>query len=98
MAFSCELIRAFTGVIRVWAERGRSGFACRPSLVLAFFARPGRGADPDASLELRGRMNAELAQCVYPKRKAVEVAADQDAPPIHRVVVEMVRIPEVPRE
>ena len=33
--------------------------------------------DPNASLELRGRMNAELAHYVYPKRKAVEVAADQ---------------------
>jgi hypothetical protein len=30
--------------------------------------------NPDASLELRGRMNAELAQYVYPKRKAVELA------------------------
>jgi len=28
--------------------------------------------NPSASLELRGRMNAELAQYVYPKRKAVE--------------------------
>jgi hypothetical protein len=36
--------------------------------------------NPKASLELRGRMNAELAQYVYPKRKAVEVAADQGAP------------------
>jgi hypothetical protein len=36
--------------------------------------------DPNASLEPRGRMNAELAQYVYPKRKAVEVAADQHAP------------------
>ena len=36
--------------------------------------------DPEASRELRGRMNAELAQYVYPKRKAVEVAADQGAP------------------
>jgi hypothetical protein len=26
--------------------------------------------DPEASLELRGRMNAELAQYVYPKRKS----------------------------
>src|SRR6516164_7321184 len=33
--------------------------------------------DPEASLELGGRMNAELAQYVYPKRKAVEVAGDQ---------------------
>ena len=36
--------------------------------------------DPEASLELRGRMNAELAQYVYPKRKAVEVAGDQANP------------------
>jgi hypothetical protein len=28
--------------------------------------------NPDASLELRGRMNAELAHYVFPKRKAVE--------------------------
>ncbi len=28
--------------------------------------------NPKASLELRGRMNAELAHYVYPKRKAVE--------------------------
>ena len=54
--------------------------------------------DPNASLELRGRMNAELAQYVYPKRKAVEVATDRDAPVMHRVVVEMVRTPEVPPE
>jgi hypothetical protein len=52
--------------------------------------------DPNASLELRGRMNAELAQYVYPKRKAVEVAADKDAPPLHRVEIVMVRTPEVP--
>jgi hypothetical protein len=44
----------------------------------------GHGADSDrpyASHELRGRMNAELAQYVYPRRKAVEVATDQDALP-----------------
>ena len=52
--------------------------------------------DPEASLELRGRMNAELAQYVYPKRKAVEVASNQDAPLVHKVVLEMVRTPEVP--
>jgi len=54
--------------------------------------------DPNASLELRGRMNAELAHYVYPKRKAVEVKADQDAPPIQRVVIEIVPTPEVPPE
>jgi hypothetical protein len=55
--------------------------------------------DSNASLELRGRMNAELAQYVYPKRKAVEVAADKDAPlVIHRVVLESVPTPEVPTE
>jgi hypothetical protein len=51
--------------------------------------------DLNASLELRGRMNAELAQYVYSKRKAVEVASDQDAPVVHKVVLEMVRTPEV---
>jgi hypothetical protein len=45
--------------------------------------------DPNASLELRGRMNAELAHYVYPKRKAVEVGADEDAPLMHRVVIEI---------
>ena len=54
--------------------------------------------DPEASLELRGRMNAELAQYVYPKRKAVEVAADKDAPPLHRLEIVMVRPPEMPPE
>ena len=54
--------------------------------------------DPNASLELRGRMNAEGAQYVYPKRKAVEVATDQDAPPSHRVEIVMVRTPQVPPE
>jgi hypothetical protein len=36
--------------------------------------------DPEASLELRGRMNAEVARYVYPKRKPVEVAGDQANP------------------
>jgi hypothetical protein len=55
--------------------------------------------DPEACLELRGRMNAELAQYVYPKRKAVEVAGDREAPlVIHRVVLERVSIPGVPPE
>jgi hypothetical protein len=53
----------------------------------------------NASLELRGRMNAELAPYVYPKRKAVEVATDQDAPiVVHKVVLKMVGTPEVPPE
>jgi hypothetical protein len=52
--------------------------------------------DPEASLELRGRMNAELAQYVYPKRKAVEVAADQDAPLMPtKIVIEIVPTPQV---
>jgi hypothetical protein len=38
--------------------------------------------DPNASLELRGRRNAELAHYVYPKRKAVEVKPDQANPHI----------------
>jgi len=40
---------------------------CDPIRGMAEIAR-----NPEASLELRGRMNAELAQYVYPKRKAVE--------------------------
>ena len=44
-------------------------------------------------------MNAELAQYVHPKRKAVEVASDQGAPLVpHRVVVQIVPTPEVPPE
>ena len=55
--------------------------------------------DPNASLELRRRMNAELAQYVYPKRKAVEVAGDQEAPlVVHKVVLERVPTSEVPSE
>jgi hypothetical protein len=55
--------------------------------------------DPNASPELPGRMNAELAHYVYPRRKAVEVAGDREAPVvIHRVVLERVPAPEVPPE
>jgi hypothetical protein len=55
--------------------------------------------DPKASLELRGRMNAELAHYVYPKRKAVEVVGDREAPlVIHKVILEAVPAPEVPPE
>ena len=46
--------------------------------------------DPKASLELRGRMYGELAQYLYPKRKAVELAGDLDATDPIRVVVETV--------
>jgi hypothetical protein len=41
--------------------------------------------------ELRGRMYAELAQYVYPKRKAVELATDSVAPQQSKLVVEFVR-------
>src|SRR6516162_2937971 len=52
--------------------------------------------NPKASLELRGRMNAELAQYVYPKRKAVEVAADQGASLVPtKVVIEVVPTPTI---
>jgi hypothetical protein len=55
--------------------------------------------DPEASLEFRGRMNAELAQYVYPKRKAVEVTGDQDAPFVpRRVEIHIVPTPEVSPE
>jgi hypothetical protein len=40
---------------------------CDPIRGMAEIAR-----NPEASLELRGRMYAELSQYVYPKRKAVE--------------------------
>lgn len=43
------------------------------------------------SPELRGRMFAELAQYVYPKRKAVELAWDPVTPPQSKLVVEFVR-------
>jgi hypothetical protein len=55
--------------------------------------------DPEASLELRGRMNAELAQYVYPKRKAVEVAADQANPLVpSKVEIVIVPTPQAPPE
>jgi hypothetical protein len=38
-------------------------------------------ADPKNTPELRGRMYAELAQYVFPKRRAVEVAGDRESPP-----------------
>jgi hypothetical protein len=47
--------------------------------------------NPKASLELRGRMNAELATYVYPKRKAVELAADPVTPQQSKLIVEFVR-------
>lgn len=47
-------------------------------------------ADKTASLELRGRMYAELAQYVAPKRKAMELtgAGGGDAPVIFKTVYE----------
>ena len=45
--------------------------------------------DPEASLELRGRMNAELAQYVYPSRKAVEIAATRTLPPCTRLCLRL---------
>ena len=45
--------------------------------------------DPNASLELRGRMNAELAQYVYPSRKAVEIAATRTLPPCTRLCLRL---------
>jgi hypothetical protein len=47
---------------------------CEPIRGMAEIAR-----NPEASLELRGRMNAELAQYLYPKRKAVEHSGDEAA-------------------
>ena len=54
---------------------------------------------PDTRLELRGGMNAEPARYVYPKRKAVEVAADQSAPRVpSKAVVQMFRRRQGPFE
>ena len=50
--------------------------------------------DEKHSPELRGRMYAELAQYVYPKRKAVELATDPVAPQQSKLVVEFVRAKE----
>ncbi len=43
--------------------------------------------DPEASLELRGRMYAELAQYIGPKRKAIEVAGPQGEPVSFKMVL-----------
>ena len=51
--------------------------------------------DPKASLELRGRMNAELAQYVYPKRKSVEVAGDEANPRFNKIEIVFVK-PDMP--
>jgi len=44
--------------------------------------------NPKTRLELRGRMFAELAQYLYPKRKAVEHLGAGDAPvqSVHRII------------
>jgi len=52
--------------------------------------------DPEASLELRGRMFAELAQYRYPKRKAVEMC-DPEGGPLE-VIVRSVLTPQSDRE
>jgi len=44
-----------------------------------------------ASLELRGRMNAELAHYVYPKRKSVEHSGVGGDSPQHNITVRFVR-------
>jgi|SRR6516162_6816177 len=41
--------------------------------------------NPEASLELRSRMNAELASTSI---RSVDVATDRDAPVMHKVVLE----------
>jgi hypothetical protein len=46
--------------------------------------------DESNSPQLRGRMFAELAGYVAPKRRAVEVSGSHDAPP--RVQIELVRL------
>jgi hypothetical protein len=48
--------------------------------------------NPEASLELRGRMHAELAQYVYPKRKALDhqMLDDNGKPAKLSIIVEHV--------
>ena len=49
--------------------------------------------NPKASLDLRGRMNAELLNYVYPRRKAIEVSSDTDNV-TRRITVHYVDSPE----
>jgi hypothetical protein len=51
----------------------------------------GIAADPKSSPELRGRMYAELAQYVYPKRKAIEVGGIDGAPDAVALTITFVR-------
>jgi excisionase family DNA binding protein len=51
------------------------GLGCNPIAGMAKLAR-----DPKNRPELRGRMFAELAQYVYPKRKAAEVSGNKGNP------------------
>ena len=44
-------------------------------------------ANPDASLELRGRMYAELAQYVAPKRKAIEHRGEPQGPLLQTTII-----------
>jgi hypothetical protein len=46
----------------------------------------GIATHPDASLEPRGRLYGELAHYVCPKRKAVQLSDDPDAPPPRAIV------------
>lgn len=48
---------------------------CDPLAGMAMIA-----ADPSASKELRGKMYAELAQYIYPKRKAIECSGPGGGP------------------
>jgi|SRR5215472_3653534 len=50
-----------------------ASLSCNPLEGMAILA-----ADPKSTPELRGKMYAELAQYIYPKRKAIEVAGSLD--------------------
>lgn len=43
--------------------------------------------DPNASLELRGRMLSELAQYIGPKRKAIEVSGPEGEPVMFKMII-----------
>ena len=53
-------------------ENRLASLGCDPLEGMAMLAM-----DPNASPELRGRMYSELAQYLYPKRRAMEVKADE---------------------
>ncbi len=63
------------------------GLGCDPIAGMALLAM-----DPANSPELRGRMYAELAQYVAPKRKALEMTAEHQEPVIFQLGIPARRV------